>query len=86
MALLVILELSVGAVLALSGGPQEGMAALGGLPWAAVVQIVGLWLLPLPLVALAYALTFDRSGIRPDDLESLRRRFGSQAGDDRGES
>jgi hypothetical protein len=69
--LLMILEGAVIGVLRLSGVERPAVA---GLPPAAVVQLVGLWLLPLPLVALAYALTFDRSGITREDLEALRRR------------
>lgn len=80
LVLLAILELSVVGVLALSGGSGAETTAAAGVPWASIVQIVGLWLLPLPVVALAYALTFDRSGVREDDLESLRRRYGGRAG------
>jgi len=46
-----------------------------GLPLATAVQLYGLFLAPLFLVAFAYALTFDRFGLRRDELASLRRRF-----------
>lgn len=75
LALLVILELSAGVVLALSSGPSGAGRTVAGMPvevLAAVAQVAGLWLLPLPLVALAYALTFDRSGVTPEALASLR--------------
>jgi hypothetical protein len=62
------------SVLALSRAAGEAGAATG-LPPATVVQIVGLWLLPLPLATLGYALTFDRAGVRPEALDALRRRF-----------
>lgn len=88
-ALVAILELSAAAVLALSGTPADGTATVAGLPpatLAAIVQLAGLWLLPLPLVALGYAWTFDRSGVTPDDLASLRGRYGAGEGFDRRES
>ena len=43
----------------------------GGLPLSAAVQLYLLFLGPLLLVALAYALTFERFGIRERDLERL---------------
>jgi len=46
----------------------------GGLPGAAAIQLYGLFLAPLLLVALTYALTFDRFGIREEDLERLAAR------------
>lgn len=73
LVLLTLLEGSVAGVLWLSGASEP---ALAGLPPATVIQLAGLWLLPLPLVALAYAFTFERSGITRDDLERLRRRVG----------
>ena len=72
--LFLLLEGAAAGVLWLSGRTEPVGTGWGGLPPATVVQVVGLWLLPLPLVALAYALTFDRSGITRDDLEALRRR------------
>jgi hypothetical protein len=59
-------------VLALSGRPPS--PSLAGLPPAALFQLVGLWLLPLPLATLGYALTFDRAGVDPGALDALRRR------------
>ncbi len=80
LGLLVVLEGCAVAMLALSGRGVDG-PWLGGLPLAAAVQLYGLWLVPLPLVALAYALTFSRYELREQDLErfeSLRRGDGSQ--------
>lgn len=71
-ALLVLLEASVLGILLLSGAPTG--TGLFGLPAATVIQLAGLWLVPLPLVALAYALTFDRSGVTRADLDALHRR------------
>lgn len=76
--LLLLLEGSVAGLLWLSGATRSTLA---GLPPATVIQLVGLWLLPLPLVALAYAFTFERSGITRDDLERLRRRVGHRPPD-----
>jgi len=71
--LLAVLEGSTIAIMALSGSGAPRAPGPVGLPEATVVQLVGLWLLPLPLVALAYAWTFDRSGVGRDDLAALRR-------------
>ncbi len=55
----------------------------GGLPLAAAVQFYGLFLLPLGLVAFAYAWTFERFSLRQEDLDELRRRFEADSfGDD----
>lgn len=72
--LLGILEASVAGVLVLSGDGAASAWTLFGLPAATLVQVAGLWLLPLPLVALAYAWTFDRAGVTREDLAALRRR------------
>ena len=50
-----------------------------GLPLTAAIQVYGLALLPMPLVALAYALTFDRFGLDEEDLRELGRRFGGDS-------
>lgn len=64
--------LALGALLAAAA---LGVLALSGRSMvAAVVQIAGLWLLPLPLATLGYALTFDRTGLSRDELDALRRR------------
>lgn len=62
----------------LLSGRSAGAEGASGLPAAAVVQIVGLWLLPLPLATLGYALTFDRAGVSREALGELRRRFGRE--------
>ena len=79
LALLVVLVGTAAGVLIFSGSPGGGLGAvrLAGLPLATVIQVVGLWLLPLPLAALGYALTFDRAGVTGEDLARLRRRAGS---------
>lgn len=80
LALFGILAAGLAALLALAG---EGADAprLGGLPPAAAIQIYGLALLPLALVSLAYALTFDRRGLTREDLENLRERLEEGSGE-----
>jgi hypothetical protein len=71
--LLVFLVACAVAMLALRG---QVLTApwLGGLPLGAAVQLYGVWLAPLLLVALAYALTFDRFELRQEDLDRLLHR------------
>jgi hypothetical protein len=45
-----------------------------GLPPAGLAFILGLWLAPFVLSTWAHIATFDPSGLRPDDLDELRRR------------
>jgi hypothetical protein len=52
---------------------------LFGLPLATLLQL-GIFLAPLPAVALLYAWTFERHGLRRRDLEELRARFGRGEG------
>jgi hypothetical protein len=55
-----VLELSAMAMLLLARGPAT--ATVLGLPWATAIMLGGLGLLPLVLVVLGYAATFDASG------------------------
>jgi hypothetical protein len=63
------------AMLALRGQVTEA-PWVGGLPLAAAIQLYGVFLLPMVFVTLLYAATFDRFGLRREDLDELRRRFG----------
>ena len=45
----------------------------GGLPLAAAIQLYGLWFIPLLLVPIGYAVTFDRFDIKPEEIEHLKR-------------
>ena len=54
------------------GGAFGSGAWLLGLPAATAIQLVGLFLVPLVLVALGYALTFDAFAVGDDDLKRLR--------------
>jgi hypothetical protein len=66
LAVLGLLEGCVVGMLALAGRVAEG-PWLFGLPLAAVLELGGLFLLPLPIVVLAYALTF-RAEPEPPEL------------------
>lgn len=70
--LLVILEGCLLGMLALAGRVLDA-PWVGGLPLAAALQLYGMWLGPLVLVALAYALTFESFSLRDEDLEQLDR-------------
>ena len=82
-ALFILLELSAGILLLLRGRVLDG-PWIFGLPAAVVVQLVGFWLGPLLLVGLAYALTFDSQGLREEDLNRLRQRWGGRRGESEG--
>jgi hypothetical protein len=68
--LLLFLEACALGMLVLRGRVLDG-PWFGGLPLAAAIQLYGLWLVPLLLVALAYGLTFDRFELRQEDLDRL---------------
>ncbi len=70
---LIILLGGFGAALLL---PAEGVAATTfwfGLPPRAALVVYGVGLLPLLLLPVAYALTFDATTLREPDLELVRR-------------
>lgn len=76
--------LSLGIVLAVGLGlaiflPEGGPDFLG-LPLGTAVMIFVVVPVPLLLTCLAYAFTFDRLGLRPEDLERVRgaRREGEE--------
>jgi len=77
LGLVVFFELAVVAMLLLRGHTLDA-PWVGGLPLATAIQVYGIFLLPLGVVSFAYALTFDRFGLRREDLEALRRRFPPQ--------
>jgi hypothetical protein len=70
LALLVFLEACTVGMLMLSGRVLDG-PWFGGLPLAAAIQLYGIFLAPLFLVALTYALTFERFEMRQEDLDRL---------------
>ena len=79
--LLVFLEACAVGMLLLRGRVTDA-PWFGGLPLAAAIQLYGLFLTPLLLVALTYALTFDRFEMKQDDLdrlEKIERRPGGEA-------
>lgn len=70
LGLLILLEGCAVGMLLLRGRVLDG-PWFGGLPLAAAIQLYGVWLAPLLLVALVYALTFDRFALRQEDLDRL---------------
>lgn len=80
--LLVLLEVCTIAMLALRERVMDA-PWVAGLPLAAAIQLYGVWLAPLLLVALAYALTFDRYEMRQEDLDRLLASTKRRGGEDR---
>jgi hypothetical protein len=72
LALTLILEGALLAMLTLRGSEAAG-AWFGGLPPSAAVMLYVMFAAPLPLVGLAYALTFSGFTLREEDLEALDR-------------
>jgi len=70
LALLAFLEACAIGMLLLRGHVTDA-PWLGGLPLAASIQLYGLFLTPLLVVALIYALTFDRFEMKQEDLDRL---------------
>jgi hypothetical protein len=76
LALGLILTGGLAAVLALpDGGPD-----VAGLPLATAVLIFVIVPVPLALVGLTYAATFERWGLREEDLDRIRR-LGAREGE-----
>ena len=69
---LAIVELSLLGMLAFRGRVLDGPWVVG-LPLAAALQIYGIFLLPLAVTALGFALTFRRFAVDEKDLELLRQ-------------
>jgi hypothetical protein len=70
LVLLIFLEACAVGMLLLRGHVTDA-PWFGGLPLAAAIQLYGLFLTPLLLVALSYALTFDRFEMKQEDLDRL---------------
>ncbi|MEO1365607.1 MAG: hypothetical protein AAFX50_00430 [Acidobacteriota bacterium] len=79
-----VLPAVMAGLFAFRGGVADG-PWWGGLPAAAAFQLYGLFALPLVMSSLGYAWTFERCGLRQDDLDALRRRFpaGLDVGEER---
>jgi hypothetical protein len=59
--------------LALALPPEtEGAALWLGLPRRAALVLYGIGLLPVAILPVAYARTFDSLTLRPEDLERIR--------------
>lgn len=70
LGLLILLEGCAVGMLLLRGRVLDG-PWFGGLPLAAAIQLYGVWLAPLLLVVVVYAVTFDRFELREKDLDRL---------------
>jgi hypothetical protein len=70
--LLALLEACLAGMLIYRGQVVSGPWTLG-LPVAAAIQIYGIFIAPLALVAVGYALTFGELAVDEKDLERLRR-------------
>jgi hypothetical protein len=77
LVLLLILEGSALGMFLLRGRIME-VAWFGGLPLAAALEIYAMWILPLGLVALAYALTFESFNLTESDLRRIRSAAGKE--------
>lgn len=77
-ALLVVLLGTSIAMLVLRGSVETG-PWLWGMPLVTALQLIGLFVLPLIVVSLGHAWTFERWSLREDELSELRRRFGPAA-------
>lgn len=85
LALLAVLEGSLLAILAVSGSGGGDAPASGdvlGLPLGAWLQLAGFFLVPLLLVTLGYAATFDRWTLGDADLERLAALRAARAPDE----
>jgi len=72
LVLLIVLQACALGMLALRGHVLDA-PWIGGLPLSAAIQLYGLLLVPLLLVPLTYALTFDRFELKSEDIEELNR-------------
>ncbi len=63
----------------LAGQVSEG-PWLWGVPLSSAIQFYFVFLVPLLLISLTYGFTFDRFGLRQNELDDLRRRFGQNSG------
>ena len=72
--LFVFLVLALGFCLALGLPPDEGQGSflLLGLPLRAAIVIYGIGLLPIVVLPVAYALTFDTQTLNEADIERVR--------------
>lgn len=69
--LLLFFEACVVGMLMLRGQVLEA-PWVGGLPLAAAIQFYAFFLAPMIFVAVLYGVTFERFGMRQEDLDALR--------------
>jgi hypothetical protein len=58
--------------LGLPADEASGVPLYGGLPLRAAIVLYGIGLLPIVMLPIAYALTFERQTLRAGDLERVR--------------
>ena len=66
-------------MLALRGRVLDG-PWIAGLPVALALLLYGVFLLPLVVISLGFALTFDRFDVEEAELEELRRLAAKRSG------
>ncbi|HEY1952920.1 MAG TPA: hypothetical protein VGG76_08945 [Gemmatimonadaceae bacterium] len=66
------LAIGFGAALALPGGEGPLSVLLLGLPLRAAIVIYGVGLLPIVVLPIAYALTFETQTLNAEDVERVR--------------
>ncbi|MGH7720349.1 MAG: hypothetical protein ACREON_16080, partial [Gemmatimonadaceae bacterium] len=69
----VTLALGFGLALALPVDEHAGMQLWLGLPPRTAIVLYGIGLLPILVLPIAYALTFDEQTLNAEDLERVRR-------------
>lgn len=67
--------LAIGFVLALGATDESGAKLYGGLPKGAALILYVVGLLPMALLPIAYALTFEKTAFDEAELEDIRRRL-----------
>lgn len=69
----VVLTAGFALALGLPADEAAGVPLYLGLPLRAAVVLYGIGLLPIVVLPIAYALTFDAQTLDPEDLERVRR-------------
>lgn len=74
-----VLAIGFGAALALPGGESAVTRLWLGLPPRAAIVIYGVGLLPILVLPVAYALTFESQTLSASDVEKVRALAGERA-------
>jgi hypothetical protein len=68
-----LLLVCMGGALLLAPSEGPGSLLILGLPPRAALVMIGVGVVPMLVLPVAYALTFDEQTLRPGDLEAIRR-------------